>query len=154
MNDHAAGASPVDRTVRPGSEARPLLERLREGTFYGTQALMDEAAREIEKLRDDAATFHATYRMKCDKETKEQAAEIERLRGERAVLLRWMGSALAVLATLEGEDSEDGGEELSMLLTTGKRLMCAHPNKQTKHFTYGMRSHCPDCGHSEEAWWD
>ena len=27
MNDHAAGASPVDRTVRPGAEAHKLTDR-------------------------------------------------------------------------------------------------------------------------------
>lgn len=38
-------ASSVERTVRP------LVERLREGTYYGQHALMNEAADEIEKLR-------------------------------------------------------------------------------------------------------
>ena len=79
---------------------------------------------------------------------------VRELRGEKAVLEGWITSALGVLRTLESEDSEDGGEELRKLLDAGKRLVCKHPAKQIKNFTYGMRSHCPDCGHSEESWWD
>ena len=40
-----AVAGPLMRVVRP------LIERLREGTFYDVQALMDEAADAIEDLR-------------------------------------------------------------------------------------------------------
>ena len=40
-----AVAGPVEPSVRP------LVERLREGTYYGQHALMNEAADEIETLR-------------------------------------------------------------------------------------------------------
>ena len=45
MQTTDAGGTPVDRPVRL------LLERLREGTYYGQHALMNEAADEIERLR-------------------------------------------------------------------------------------------------------
>jgi hypothetical protein len=73
---------------------------------------------------------------------------------ERAAFVGWITDALSVLRTIEDEDCEDGGEQMRKLFSAGKRLVCPHPNKQTQHFTYGMRSHCPDCGHSEEHWWD
>lgn len=79
---------------------------------------------------------------------------VRELRGEKTALEGWITCALTVLRTLEGEDSEDGNQELRKLLIAGQRLVCKHPNMQTKHFTYGMRSHCPDCGHSDESWWD
>ena len=79
---------------------------------------------------------------------------VRELRGEKAVLEGWMTAALGVLRTLEDEDNEDGNQELRKLLIAGQRLVCKHPAMQTKHFTYGMRSHCPDCGHSDESWWD
>lgn len=31
---------------------------------------------------------------------------------------------------------------------------CKHPRLVTRHFTYGMQSHCPDCGYGSESWWD
>lgn len=42
---------------------RPLVERLRDGTFYGVQALMNEAADEIERLKSHAVTLANTERL-------------------------------------------------------------------------------------------
>jgi hypothetical protein len=39
----------------------------------------EEARKEIEQLRAEAAGFHMGYRTKCDEETKAQAVKIEQL---------------------------------------------------------------------------
>ena len=59
-NNRTAVAGPVEQQVRPGAEARPLVERLRSGV-YGTNRipLCDEAADEIERLRAALAGWRA-----------------------------------------------------------------------------------------------
>ena len=49
------------------------------------------------------------------------AAERERTK----VLAVWAHNALGVLATLEGEDMEDGGEQLRLLRDRGEKLVKA-----------------------------
>lgn len=122
MTTDPAGASPVDRMVRPGSEA----PRWWKCDTHG------------------AARAGAWGCPECVRE----------LRAEKGVLEGWITAALGVLRTIENDDSEDGGDELRKLFDAGKRLVCKHSAKRVTNFTYGMRSHCPDCGHSEESWWD
>ena len=44
---------------------------------------------------------------------------------ELRVMARWINEALQVLDTLDGEDSEDGGESLRKLRSQGDRLVRA-----------------------------
>lgn len=56
---------------------------------------------------------------------EEAEAEIERLRGERDVLARWVAEATQVLSTLVDEDSEDAGDSVRMLRDRGDKLVLA-----------------------------
>jgi len=62
----------------------------------------------------------------CDQTVGEEAAhEIERLRGENAVLLGLLSDCTAVLRTIEGEDSDEA-EKLRDLLTSIDRAHAPH----------------------------
>ena len=72
---HAVGI-PVQRMVRPGAEARPLVERLRlhddERLYEEADLLMSEAADEIERQRNNADNLR--------QQVDDLTAEIQRLR--------------------------------------------------------------------------
>ena len=67
----------------------------------------------VEKLR--SPWHHADCRS--------AAAEIERLRGEREVFVRWIREALLCVETIDPDDQEDGGEHHRMFMDSGQRLV-------------------------------
>ena len=51
------------------------------------------------------------------------ADEIERLRGERDVYVRWVRNALLLLETIDTDEQEDGGEYHRMFMEHGTDLV-------------------------------
>ena len=101
------------------------------GTQLLRQRIQDETAElreELDRLRADAENFHMAYRMKCDKETKAQAVEIDRLRAENAALreqlkvLRGMTQAAlnAASAAHRGDEEWATINELQSMLAAAK----------------------------------
>ena len=87
------------------TEPAPLVERLRNGTFYGTQALMNEAADEIERLRDEMALCCELKREYQEQAAAEREARQEAQRrlelAQEAAIRHQRDIALAVAAERE-----------------------------------------------------
>lgn len=128
MSNTAAGASPVDCRVRPCP-------------FCGDVGGTDEMGETYRWRRWKCGCGAQGPDVPCNitgsgqggvKEARKLAAEAWNarplemvLQNEREVLARWIAEALQVLGTLEGEDSEDGGESLRELREHGGRLVRA-----------------------------
>jgi hypothetical protein len=76
-----------------------------------------------ERIMNRAADAPTKTRHDCTLIAREADVEIDRLRGEREVLVQWIRNALLCLETIDPDDQEDGGEYHRMFMDSGERLV-------------------------------